>query len=134
MGPSIKYITLEDAFSHPLENGPEPPTDYSLENALGFDVALVNKLVPCAWLLSGALEVWSLRLRLRLRMTTKQCEERYALIQIQRKGLSYGDQISLVPFRDGIWTFPSDISRASPDTTLPAHFPRTIPRIVALAR
>jgi len=25
----------------------------------------VNKLVPCAWLLSGALEVWSLRLRLR---------------------------------------------------------------------
>src|SRR6218665_2324558 len=29
--------------------------------------ALVNKLVPCAWLLSGALEVWSLRLRLRLR-------------------------------------------------------------------
>jgi len=27
----------------------------------------VNKLVPCAWLLSGALEVWSLRLRLRLR-------------------------------------------------------------------
>jgi|SRR6218665_819728 len=24
--------------------------------------ALVNTLVPCAWLLSGALEVWSLRL------------------------------------------------------------------------
>ena len=23
----------------------------------------MNKLVPCAWLLSGALEVWSLRLR-----------------------------------------------------------------------
>jgi len=30
----------------------------------------VNKLVPCAWLLSGALDVWSLRLRLRLRITT----------------------------------------------------------------
>ena len=35
---------------------------------LWFDAALVNKLVPCAWLLSGALEVWSLRLRLRLRL------------------------------------------------------------------
>jgi len=23
--------------------------------------ALMNKLVPCAWLLSGALEVWRLR-------------------------------------------------------------------------
>ena len=30
---------------------------------LWFDAALVNKLVPCAWLLSGALEVWRLRLR-----------------------------------------------------------------------
>jgi len=28
--------------------------------------ALVNKLVPCAWLLSGALELWSSRLRLRI--------------------------------------------------------------------
>src|ERR1043165_8005219 len=28
--------------------------------------SLVNKLVPCAWLSSGALEVWRLRLRLRL--------------------------------------------------------------------
>src|SRR6218665_1069615 len=27
--------------------------------------ALVNKLVPCAWILSGALEVWSLRIRIR---------------------------------------------------------------------
>jgi len=26
--------------------------------------ALVNKLVPCAWFLSGTLEVWRLRLRL----------------------------------------------------------------------
>src|SRR6218665_1993579 len=32
-------------------------------------LALVNKLVPCAWLLSGALEVWSLRLRLRFLCT-----------------------------------------------------------------
>jgi len=29
---------------------------------------IVNKLVPCAWLLSGALEVWSLRLQLRLHL------------------------------------------------------------------
>src|SRR6218665_332350 len=29
-----------------------------------YDAALVNKLVPCAWLLSGALEVWRLQLRL----------------------------------------------------------------------
>jgi len=33
---------------------------------LWFDAALVNKLVPCAWLSSGALEIWRLRLRLRL--------------------------------------------------------------------
>jgi len=26
----------------------------------------VNKLVPCAWLLSGALEVWSLRFTITL--------------------------------------------------------------------
>src|SRR6218665_483336 len=74
-------------FSHLLATGPELPTDYSLENPsdlthsltlwqpdlslprtignpLRFDAALVKKLVPCAWLLSGALEVWSLRLRL----------------------------------------------------------------------
>jgi len=25
-----------------------------------FDIVLVNKLVPCAWLSSGALEVWRL--------------------------------------------------------------------------
>ena len=29
---------------------------------LWFDAALVNKLVPCAWLLIGTLEVWRLRL------------------------------------------------------------------------
>src|SRR6218665_3462238 len=33
--------------------------------------ALVNKLVPCAWLLSGALEVWSLRLRLQPALSTR---------------------------------------------------------------
>ena len=30
----------------------------------------MNKLVPCAWLLSGALEVWSLRLRLATKSKT----------------------------------------------------------------
>src|SRR6218665_2574675 len=48
--------------------------DLSLPRTIGkplcFDAALVNKLVPCTWLLSGALEVWSLRLRLRLRYRT----------------------------------------------------------------
>jgi len=29
---------------------------------LRFDAALMNKLVPYAWLLSGALEVWRLQL------------------------------------------------------------------------
>src|SRR6218665_922557 len=75
------------AFSHLLATRPQLPTDYSLENpsdlthsltlwqpdlslprTIGFHAALVNKLVPCAWLLSGALEVWSLRLRLRWRI------------------------------------------------------------------
>ena len=28
---------------------------------MNIKAALVNKLVPCAWLLSGALEVWRLR-------------------------------------------------------------------------
>src|SRR5688572_23012970 len=38
--------------------------------------ALVNKLVPCAWLSSGALEVWRLRLRLysRTRVDTLNSE------------------------------------------------------------
>src|SRR6218665_1254928 len=80
-----------EKISHLLATGPELPTHYSLENPsdfthsltlwqpdlslprtigkpLCFDAGLVNKLVPCAWLLSGALEVWSLRLRLRLRL------------------------------------------------------------------
>jgi len=30
---------------------------------LRFVAALLDKLVPCAWLSSGALDVWSLRLR-----------------------------------------------------------------------
>ena len=38
----------------------------SFAQPLWFDAALVKKLVRCAWLLSGALEVWRLRLRLRL--------------------------------------------------------------------
>ena len=40
----------------------------------------MNKLVPCAWLSSGALEVWRLRLRLRLRVCLRvrgQPQRRY---------------------------------------------------------
>jgi len=41
-----------------------PLTDYlSFGQPLWFDSALVNKLVLCAWLLSGALEAWRLRWR-----------------------------------------------------------------------
>ena len=39
---------------------------YSFGQPFWLDAALVNKLVLCAWLSSGALEVWRLRLRLRL--------------------------------------------------------------------
>src|SRR6218665_2173640 len=82
--------------SYLLATGPELPTDYSLENPsdlthsltlwqpdlslprtignpLCFDAALVNNLVPCAWLLSGALEVWSLRLRYQMTATGRGC-------------------------------------------------------------
>ena len=45
-----------------LATRPKSP-ELSAEQPLWFDAALENKLVPCAWLLSGALEVWRLRLR-----------------------------------------------------------------------
>ena len=35
-----------------------------------------------------------------------------------------GDQISVEPFRDGIWTFPSNISRDTPRHYLPWSFPK----------
>jgi len=44
-----------------LEIGPERTLDYRFDNPS--DSALVNNLMPCAWLSSGALEVWRLRLR-----------------------------------------------------------------------
>jgi len=63
--------TLTATLSPPgiLKIGPELLLTTHLENPpLWFVVALVNKLVPwCAWLLSSALEVLRLRLRLRFR-------------------------------------------------------------------
>ena len=49
--------------SDSLEIGPYP-IGLPFGQALWFVAAFVNKLVPCAWLLSGALEVRRLRLRL----------------------------------------------------------------------
>src|SRR6218665_505449 len=89
-------LNAKSAFSHLLATGPELPTDCSLENPsdlthsltlwqpdlslprtigkpLWFDAALVSKLVPCAWLLSGALEVWSLRLGPTILSLTRAC-------------------------------------------------------------
>ena len=45
-----------------------PPSDYSLGQPVWLDAALVNKLVLCAWLSSGALEIWRLQLRWRWSM------------------------------------------------------------------
>jgi len=54
----------------PLEIGPENRTwaypGLPFRQPLWFVEALVNKLVPCAWLLSGPLEIWRLRLRLHI--------------------------------------------------------------------
>ena len=48
-------------------------TFYGLSSGqpLWFDAALVNKLMPCAWLSSGDLEVW----RLRLHASSQGCEK-----------------------------------------------------------
>ena len=57
-----------DASSHHMATGPPAFHDRSIVfgKPLWFDAALVNKLVPCAWFLSGTLEIYSLGLRLRL--------------------------------------------------------------------
>ena len=60
------HLNSYSAPSDPLETGLGPPSDYSLGQPFWLDAALVNKLVPCAWLSSGALEVWRLLLRLTL--------------------------------------------------------------------
>ena len=51
--------------SHSLATGPEHGPDHGLlfGQPLWFYAALVIRLVSCAWLLSGALEVWRLRLQ-----------------------------------------------------------------------
>jgi len=63
----VPHLSSYSDPSDPLETGLGPPSDYSLGQPFWLDAALVNNLVPCAWLSSGALEIWRLRLRLRFR-------------------------------------------------------------------
>ena len=61
-----------------------PCTDYPFGQHLWSDAALVDKLVPSAWRLSGALEVWRLGLRMNERTKTKETTVRLIILKVTK--------------------------------------------------